>query len=190
MQKGGHFDIFECARRIFYVCYSCFVTISNNIQVNTTDSIYKNFSSVKMSKWHAQVAHMATHMNMVRGGALWWGPLGPPLNPAMVGTRWNGVPTSLFGVGMCSRTFLHEITLKHGCDLTDVLATRRFALLIKSLQQRCPNFFDPRSTFQVATLTRSTSPVPTSQIHTHHFHPGCSNELRNTFSCCCCRPLD
>jgi len=26
------------------------------------------------------------------------------------------------------------ITLKHGCDLTDVLATCRFALLVKSLQ--------------------------------------------------------
>jgi len=26
------------------------------------------------------------------------------------------------------------ITLKHGCDVTDVLATRRFALLVKVLQ--------------------------------------------------------
>jgi len=33
-----------------------------------------------------------------------------------------------------SHTFFHQITLKHGCDLTDVLATRRFALLVKSLQ--------------------------------------------------------
>ena len=30
--------------------------------------------------------------------------------------------------------FLHLITLKRGCDLTDVLARRRFALLVKSLQ--------------------------------------------------------
>jgi len=33
MQEGGHFDIFECARRIFYLCNSCFVTISNDIQM-------------------------------------------------------------------------------------------------------------------------------------------------------------
>ena len=39
-----------------------------------------------MTKWHAYVAHMAKHMNMV-GGPLWWGALGPdpfpPLNPAL-----------------------------------------------------------------------------------------------------------
>jgi len=35
------------------------------------------------------------------------------------------------GVGTRSHTFLHLITLKHGCDLTDVLATCRFALLVK-----------------------------------------------------------
>jgi len=29
MQKGGHFDIFECARIIFCFCDGCFVTISN-----------------------------------------------------------------------------------------------------------------------------------------------------------------
>jgi len=33
------------------------------------------------------------------------------------------------------------ITLKRGCDLTDLLATCRFALLVKSLQQWFPNFF-------------------------------------------------
>jgi len=37
-----------------------------------------------MNKWHAHVAHMAKHTNMV-GGPLWWGGLdpGPPLNPAL-----------------------------------------------------------------------------------------------------------
>jgi len=29
-----------------------------------------------MTKWHAHVAHMAKHMNMV-GGPLWWWALGP-----------------------------------------------------------------------------------------------------------------
>jgi len=39
-----------------------------------------------------------------------------------VGTRGNGVPTPF-----CT-------TLKHGCDLTDVIVTRKFALLDISLQ--------------------------------------------------------
>ena len=38
------------------------------------------------------------------------------------------------GVGTRSHTFLQCITLKHGWDHTDVLATRRFALLVRSLQ--------------------------------------------------------
>jgi len=41
--------------------------------------------------------------------------------------RWRGV----VGWERRSHTFLHLITLKHGCDLTDVLATCRFALLVK-----------------------------------------------------------
>jgi len=36
-------------------------------------------------------------------------------------------------MGTRYHTFLLKITLKHG-DLTDVLATLRFALLVKSLQ--------------------------------------------------------
>jgi len=32
---------------------------------------------LKTTKWHANVAYMAKHMNMV-GGFLWWGPKGPP----------------------------------------------------------------------------------------------------------------
>jgi len=44
-------------------------------------------SLIKMNKWHAQVVHMAKHMNMVGGpflvGGLGPGPLGPPLNPAL-----------------------------------------------------------------------------------------------------------
>jgi len=40
-----------------------------------------------MTKWHAHVAHMAKHMNMVEA-PLWWGALGPgslgpSLNPAL-----------------------------------------------------------------------------------------------------------
>ena len=37
-----------------------------------------------MTKWHALVAHMAKHMNLV-GGPFWVGVLGPrtPLNPAL-----------------------------------------------------------------------------------------------------------
>jgi len=34
-----------------------------------------------MTKWHAHVAHVAKHVNMV-GGPFWWGTLGPgPLCP-------------------------------------------------------------------------------------------------------------
>ena len=40
--------------------------------VSSQYQIYKNISSVKMSQWHARIAHMAMHMNMVQG------PLGPP----------------------------------------------------------------------------------------------------------------
>jgi len=47
----------------------------------------------------------------------------------------------LFSLSIMSLTFFcllplffHYCTLKRGCDLTDVLATRRFALLVKSLQ--------------------------------------------------------
>jgi len=36
-----------------------------------------------------------------------------------------------------------RITLKHGWNLTDVLATRRFGLLVKSLQQGFPTFLQP-----------------------------------------------
>ena len=50
------------------------------------------------------------------------------------GKAWERRSHTFFGVGMRSHTFLHKITLKYGCDLTDVLATRRFALLVKSLQ--------------------------------------------------------
>jgi len=42
-------------------------------------------------------------------------------------------------------TFLHYITLKYGCNLTDMLATPRFALLVKTLQWnrkiQCGNSF-------------------------------------------------
>jgi len=51
-----------------------------------------------------------------------------------VGTRGIGVPTPLFGVGTPYPTFVYWITLKYVCDPADVLATRRIALLVKSLQ--------------------------------------------------------
>jgi len=46
-----------------------------------------------MTKWHAQVAHMAKHMNMV-GGPLCWGSLGPPKSgavatPLQLSMWWN-----------------------------------------------------------------------------------------------------
>ena len=43
------------------------------------------------------------------------------------------------------------------------------------LNQGCPTFFDPRSTFQVTNLPRSTCPVSISQTHTHRFQPAVSN---------------
>jgi len=48
-------------------CNSCFVIISNNIQVilpiiiASTNKLY----SLKLTKWHAHVAHKAKHVNMV-----------------------------------------------------------------------------------------------------------------------------
>jgi len=39
------------------------------------------------------------------------------------------------------------------------------------LHQWCPTYFVLRSTFQEATLPRSTSPVSTSQTHSHRFQP-------------------
>jgi len=43
------------------------------------------------------------------------------------------------------------------------------------IQQGCPTFFNLRSTFQVAILPRSTSPVSTLQTHTHRFQPAVTN---------------
>jgi len=56
-------------------CNSCFVTISNNIQVkyyhlddrNLITSTNKLSLLIKMTKWHAHVVHMAKHMNTVGG---------------------------------------------------------------------------------------------------------------------------
>lgn len=47
--------------------------------------------------------------------------------------------------------------------------------ILDRLHQGCPTFFDPRSTFQVANLPRSTIPVSTLQTHTHHFQPAVTN---------------
>jgi len=38
-------------------------------------------SLIKMTKWHAYVAHTAKHINMV-GGPVWWEALGPPKSGA------------------------------------------------------------------------------------------------------------
>jgi len=62
-----------------------------NTTVWTTDNLIvstnKLSSVIKMTKWHAHVAHMAKHMNMVGDPCLVGcpgpGPLGPPLNPAL-----------------------------------------------------------------------------------------------------------
>jgi len=51
-----------------------------------------------MTKWHAHVAHMAKHMNMV-GGPLWWGARAPfpPLNPALDSHAFLNNLSLLFG---------------------------------------------------------------------------------------------
>jgi len=40
------------------------------VVISSQYQIYKKFSLVKMCKWHAHIAHVAMHMNMV-GGPLW-----------------------------------------------------------------------------------------------------------------------
>jgi len=47
---------------------------------------------------------------------------------------WERVPTPFFTSNVTSRCGIQKITLKHGCDLTGGLATRRFALLVNSLR--------------------------------------------------------
>jgi len=46
---------------------------------------------------------------------------------------WERVPTPFCTSSLTWRCGIQKITLKHGCDLTDGLATRRFALLVKSV---------------------------------------------------------
>jgi len=43
------------------------------------------------------------------------------------------------------------------------------------INQWCPNFSHSRSTFLVATIPRSTSPVSTLKSHSHHFQSAASN---------------
>ena len=50
-----------------------------------------------------------------------------------VGTRWNGVPIHFCTRNVAWKCGMQTITMKHGCDLTDVLTKRRFALLGKRL---------------------------------------------------------
>ena len=47
---------------------------------------------------------------------------------------WERVPKPFCTSNVNWRCGIQTITLKHDCDRTDVLATRRFALLVKSLQ--------------------------------------------------------
>jgi len=79
---------------------SCFVTISNNIQVNSCplDDPYNLIAStnkllsslIKMTKWHAHVVHMAKRMNMVRGESE--GPWArAPLAPHKSGADYDNV---------------------------------------------------------------------------------------------------
>jgi len=51
------------------------------------------------------------------------------------GVEWDGkrVPTLFCTGNVTWRRGIQTITIKNGCDLTDVLATRRSALLVKSL---------------------------------------------------------
>uniref|UniRef100_A0AAQ5Y8L3 Tyrosine-protein kinase n=1 Tax=Amphiprion ocellaris TaxID=80972 RepID=A0AAQ5Y8L3_AMPOC len=46
---------------------------------------------------------------------------------------------------------------------------------VHTLKQGCPTFYDPSSTFQIANLLRSTSPVSTSKTYTHHYQPAVTN---------------
>ena len=48
--------------------------------------------------------------------------------------EWERVPTPFCTSNVTWRCGIQAVRLKHGCDLTDVLATRRFVLLAKSLQ--------------------------------------------------------
>ena len=47
---------------------------------------------------------------------------------------WEGVPTPFYTNNVTWTCEIQTIRLKHGWNLTDVLVTRRFALLVKSLQ--------------------------------------------------------
>jgi len=78
-------------------------------------------------------------------GAIRWGTRGTcPQECSGVGTRgnrvptpflvWERVPTPFCTSNITWRCGIQTIILKHGCVLTDVLATRRFALLDKSQQ--------------------------------------------------------
>ena len=46
---------------------------------------------------------------------------------------WERVPTPFNDCNVTWRCGIHKIILKHGCDFTDGLATRKFSLLVKSL---------------------------------------------------------
>ena len=46
---------------------------------------------------------------------------------------WERVPTAFCTSNVTSRCGIQHITLKHGCDLTDGPAARRFALPVNSL---------------------------------------------------------
>ena len=73
-------------------CDSCFVTISNILQVKyccvgrPIIASTNKLSSLKMTKWHPHVAHMAKHMNMV-GGPVWW--VGRAPWPPKSGAVWS-----------------------------------------------------------------------------------------------------
>jgi len=73
-----------------------------------------------MSKWHANVAHTAKHMNMM-GALFGWGPgpLPPPLNPALLLWQTNGRKNGLISwtvTDLRAGTFFkvggHKCTLK------------------------------------------------------------------------------
>ena len=49
---------------------------------------------------------------------------------------WERVPTPFCTSNVTWRCGIQKITLKHGCDLTDGLATGRFARLVNSWQQQ------------------------------------------------------
>jgi len=77
-------ETYKCKSCIFTIHYYLREILPSDRPITISTHSTNKLSSLKMTKWHAHVAHMPKHMNMV--GPIWRGamdPLGPPLNPAL-----------------------------------------------------------------------------------------------------------